>query len=89
VSKGETLADTMRVLEQYADVIVLRHPEIGSAQLAADFASVPIINAGDGPGEHPTQALLDLFTIREELGQIDGLLRAQPATIALSSTARG
>jgi carbamoyl-phosphate synthase/aspartate carbamoyltransferase/dihydroorotase/carbamoyl-phosphate synthase/aspartate carbamoyltransferase len=73
VSKGETLADTMRVLEQYADVIVLRHPEIGSAQLAADFASVPIINAGDGPGEHPTQALLDLFTIREELGQIDGL----------------
>jgi carbamoyl-phosphate synthase/aspartate carbamoyltransferase/dihydroorotase/carbamoyl-phosphate synthase/aspartate carbamoyltransferase len=73
VSKGETLADTMRVLEQYADVIVLRHPEIGSAQLAADFARVPIINAGDGPGEHPTQALLDLFTIREELGQIDGL----------------
>jgi carbamoyl-phosphate synthase/aspartate carbamoyltransferase/dihydroorotase/carbamoyl-phosphate synthase/aspartate carbamoyltransferase len=73
VSKGETLADTIRVLEQYADVIVLRHPEIGSAQLAADYASVPIINAGDGPGEHPTQALLDLFTIREELGQVDGL----------------
>jgi carbamoyl-phosphate synthase/aspartate carbamoyltransferase/dihydroorotase/carbamoyl-phosphate synthase/aspartate carbamoyltransferase len=73
VSKGETLADTMRVLEQYADVIVLRHPDIGSAQLAADYASVPIINAGDGPGEHPTQALLDLFTIREELGQVDGL----------------
>jgi carbamoyl-phosphate synthase/aspartate carbamoyltransferase/dihydroorotase/carbamoyl-phosphate synthase/aspartate carbamoyltransferase len=63
----------MRVLEQYADVIVLRHPDIGSAQLAADYASVPIINAGDGPGEHPTQALLDLFTIREELGQVDGL----------------
>jgi carbamoyl-phosphate synthase/aspartate carbamoyltransferase/dihydroorotase/carbamoyl-phosphate synthase/aspartate carbamoyltransferase len=73
VSKGETLADTVRTLEQYADVIVLRHPEIGSAQLAADYASVPIINAGDGPGEHPTQALLDLFTIREELGRIDGL----------------
>ncbi|MCB8942938.1 MAG: aspartate carbamoyltransferase [Ardenticatenaceae bacterium] len=73
VSKGETLADTMRVLEQYADVIVLRHPEIGSAQLAADYASVPVINAGDGTGEHPTQALLDLFTIREELGQVDGL----------------
>ncbi len=73
VSKGETLADTMRVLEQYADVIVLRHPDIGSAQLAADYASVPVINAGDGPGEHPTQALLDLFTIREELGQVDGL----------------
>ena len=73
VSKGETLADTVRVLEQYADVIVLRHPETGSAEHAAGYASVPIINAGDGPGEHPTQALLDLFTIREELGRIDGL----------------
>lgn len=73
VSKGETLADTVRVLEQYSDVIVLRHPETGSAQLAADYASVPIINAGDGTGEHPTQALLDLFTIREELGTVDGL----------------
>ena len=73
VSKGETLADTIRVLEQYADVIVLRHPEIGSAGEAAAAASVPVINAGDGPGEHPTQALLDLFTIREELGTINGL----------------
>jgi carbamoyl-phosphate synthase/aspartate carbamoyltransferase/dihydroorotase/carbamoyl-phosphate synthase/aspartate carbamoyltransferase len=73
VSKGETLADTVRTLEQYADVIVLRHPEIGSAQVAADYAGVPIINAGDGSGEHPTQALLDLFTIKEELGQIEGL----------------
>jgi aspartate carbamoyltransferase catalytic subunit len=73
ISKGETLADTIRVLEQYADVIVLRHPEIGSASEAAAAASVPVINAGDGPGEHPTQALLDLFTIREELGTVDGL----------------
>jgi aspartate carbamoyltransferase catalytic subunit len=73
VSKGETLADTIRTLEQYSDVIVLRHPEIGSAQVAADYAHVPIINAGDGAGEHPTQALLDLFTIKEELGQLDGL----------------
>lgn len=73
VSKGETLADTVRTLEQYADAIVLRHPEIGSAKLAADYASVPVLNAGDGPGEHPTQALLDLFTIREELGRLDGL----------------
>ncbi|GAB4263389.1 MAG: aspartate carbamoyltransferase [Candidatus Promineifilaceae bacterium] len=73
VSKGETLADTVRTLEQYADVIVLRHPEIGAAKLAADYAHVPVINAGDGPGEHPTQALLDLFTIQDELGQIDGL----------------
>jgi carbamoyl-phosphate synthase/aspartate carbamoyltransferase/dihydroorotase/carbamoyl-phosphate synthase/aspartate carbamoyltransferase len=73
VSKGETLADTIRTLEQYSDVIVLRHPEIGSAKVAADYSSVPVINAGDGAGEHPTQALLDLFTIREELGRIDGL----------------
>ena len=73
VSKGETLADTVRTLEQYSDAIVLRHPQVGSAKLAADYASVPVINAGDGPGEHPTQALLDLFTIREELGRIDGL----------------
>ena len=73
VSKEETLEDTIRVLEQYADVIVLRHPEIGSANRAASAASVPVLNAGDGAGEHPTQALLDLFTIREELGTIDGL----------------
>jgi carbamoyl-phosphate synthase/aspartate carbamoyltransferase/dihydroorotase/carbamoyl-phosphate synthase/aspartate carbamoyltransferase len=73
VSKGESLADTVRTLEQYADTIVLRHPEMGAAQLAADYASVPVINAGDGVGEHPTQALLDLFTIREELGRVDGL----------------
>jgi carbamoyl-phosphate synthase/aspartate carbamoyltransferase/dihydroorotase/carbamoyl-phosphate synthase/aspartate carbamoyltransferase len=63
----------MRVLEQYADAIVLRHPEVGSARVAAEAASVPIINAGDGTGEHPTQALLDLYTIRDELGTIDGL----------------
>ena len=73
VSKGETLADTIRTLEQYTDAIVLRHPEIGSAKLAADYANVPVLNAGDGPGEHPTQALLDLFTIREELGRLDNL----------------
>ena len=73
VSKGESLPDTIRTLEQYSDVIVLRHPELGSAQVAADYASVPIINAGDGPGEHPTQALLDLFTIQDELSRINGL----------------
>ncbi len=73
VSKGETLADTIRTLEQYADAIVLRHPKIGAAKTAADYASVPVLNAGDGAGEHPTQALLDLFTIREELGRLDGL----------------
>ena len=73
VSKGESLPDTVRTLEAYADVIVLRHPEMGSAAIAAQAASKPIINAGDGVGEHPTQALLDLFTIKEELGVVDGL----------------
>ena len=73
VSKGESLPDTIRTLESYADVIVIRHPEMGSAQIAADYARKPIINGGDGVGEHPTQALLDMFTIREELGDIDGL----------------
>jgi aspartate carbamoyltransferase len=73
VAKGESLPDTVRTLEAYADVIVLRHPEIGSAALAAKYARKPVINAGDGAGEHPTQALLDLFTILAELGQVDGM----------------
>ncbi|HET7375433.1 MAG TPA: aspartate carbamoyltransferase, partial [Anaerolineae bacterium] len=73
VSKGESLPDTIRTLECYSDVIVLRHPETGSAALAARYAHKPIINAGDGSGEHPTQALLDLFTIREGLGRTEGL----------------
>lgn len=73
VSKGESLPDTIRTLEAYSDVIVLRHPEKGSAALAAKYASKPIINAGDGVGEHPTQALLDLFTITEEMNRVDGL----------------
>ncbi len=73
VAKGESLPDTVRTLGCYADVIVLRHPEVGSAALAAKHAGKPIINAGDGVGEHPTQALLDTFAIREELGRLDGL----------------
>ena len=73
VSKGESLADTVRTLECYADVIVLRHPETGSAAIAAKAARKPVINAGDGVGEHPTQALLDTFTIMEELGRLDNL----------------
>ena len=73
VSKGESLPDTIRTLECYADVIVLRHPEVGASALAAEYARKPIINAGDGIGEHPTQALLDLFTVVEELGEVDGL----------------
>lgn len=73
VSKGESLPDTVRTLECYADVIVLRHPDVGASKLAAQYARKPIINAGDGVGEHPTQALLDLLTIVEELHQVDGL----------------
>ena len=73
VSKGESLRDTVKTLESYSDAIVLRHPEKGSAAEAAEAAEKPIINAGDGPGEHPTQALLDAYTIVEEMGGIDGL----------------
>ncbi len=73
VAKGESLPDTVRTLECYADVIVLRHPEIGASALAAQYSRKPIINAGDGVGEHPTQALLDLFTIVGELNHVDGL----------------
>jgi len=73
VTKGESLPDTIRTLESYADVIVLRHPEIGASEVAAKYARKPIINAGDGVGEHPTQALLDLYTIRTDLGRLDGL----------------
>jgi aspartate carbamoyltransferase catalytic subunit len=71
--KGENLADTIRVVENYADVIAVRHPSEGAAKLAAEFSSVPIINAGSGGEEHPTQALLDLYTIMKEKGKIDGL----------------
>lgn len=73
IKKGENLADTIRVVENYADVIALRHPLEGAARLAAEFAQVPIINAGSGAEEHPTQALLDLYTILKEKGRIDGL----------------
>ncbi|MDH5780918.1 MAG: aspartate carbamoyltransferase, partial [Candidatus Bathyarchaeota archaeon] len=73
VKKGENLADTIRVVENYADIIALRHPLEGAARLAGEFASIPIINAGSGAEEHPTQALLDLYTILKERGQIDGL----------------
>ena len=73
VTKGESLTDTVRTLECYADVIVLRHPETGSAAIAAKAARKPVINAGDGTGEHPTQALLDAFTIMEELDRLDNL----------------
>jgi aspartate carbamoyltransferase catalytic subunit len=71
VSKGESLADTMRVVEGYADGIVLRHPSEGSARMAAERVDVPLINAGDGAGHHPSQTLLDLYTMREAVGLDD------------------
>jgi aspartate carbamoyltransferase catalytic subunit len=71
VKKGESLADTMRVVAGYADGIVLRHPSEGAAKLASEFVDVPVINAGDGAGQHPTQTLLDLYTIRENAGLDD------------------
>jgi aspartate carbamoyltransferase catalytic subunit len=71
--KGETLADTIRTVERYADIIVIRHPLDGSARVAAEFSSIPVINAGSGSEEHPTQALLDLYSIQKMKGKIDGL----------------
>ncbi len=71
--KGETVEDTVRIVAGYADGIVIRHHEQGAAARAAAVSPVPIINGGDGPGEHPTQALLDFFTIQHELGQLDDL----------------
>ena len=68
VKKGESLADTVRVVEGYTDALVLRHPMEGSAKMASEFVDVPLVNAGDGAGQHPTQTLLDLYTIRENAG---------------------
>lgn len=69
--KGETIEDTIRIVQSYADAIVIRHPVAGTAERAASVATAPIVNAGDGAREHPTQALLDLYTIHSELGRID------------------
>lgn len=72
-AKGETLEDSVRVINHYADVIVLRHPDKDASQVASGISLVPVINAGDGTGQHPTQALLDLYTIHKELKKIDGI----------------
>lgn len=88
VSKGETIEDTVRVIGCYADVLVLRHYESGAAQRAAVYSPIPVINAGDGPGQHPTQALLDLFTIQNELGRLDGLRVAMVGDLANGRTVR-
>lgn len=73
ISKGETLYDTMKMIEAYADIAVIRHPLEGSSRIAAGAVQIPVINAGDGAGQHPTQALLDLYTILSEKGNLDGL----------------
>ena len=88
VAKGETLEDTIRILNGYADVIVIRHKEVGSAKRAAAVSRVPVINAGDGAGQHPTQALLDLYTIRKDIGAIDGLRIAMVGDLAQGRTVR-
>src|SRR3989338_10908852 len=72
-TKGETLEDSTRVVNHYADVIVMRHPEAGASARAAAVSKVPVINAGDGAGQHPTQSLLDLYTVERELGRVDGV----------------
>ena len=73
VVKGETLFDTIQMVDGYTDIIAMRHPRQGAAQYAQDSASVPILNGGDGAGHHPTQTMLDLFTIRQAHGKLDGL----------------
>jgi aspartate carbamoyltransferase catalytic subunit len=87
-AKGETLEDTIRIVSGYSDVIVLRHSEEGAARRAAGVSDVPVINAGDGPGQHPTQALLDMYTLRDELGRIDRLKVAMVGDLANGRTAR-
>ena len=84
--KGETIEDTMEMVGQYADIIAMRHPEQGSADKAAAASKVPFINAGDGPGQHPTQALLDLYTINDELGKVDDLTIAMVGDLRYGRT---
>ena len=85
-AKGETLEDTARIVGGYADIIALRHYEEGAAARMAAVSPVPIVNAGDGAGEHPTQALLDLYTMRRELGRVDGLRIAFVGDLAYGRT---
>ncbi|NPV38053.1 Aspartate carbamoyltransferase [Brevinematales bacterium NS] len=87
-AKGETLEDTIRVVSGYGDVIVIRHFEEGAAFRASQVSPIPVINAGDGTGQHPTQALLDLYTIQKELGHIDGVSVAMVGDLANGRTVR-
>jgi len=73
IQKGENLSDTVRVVENYSDVLVIRHPMEGASRLASEFANIPVINAGSGSEEHPTQAILDIYTMKREFGSVDGL----------------
>lgn len=73
IHKGETFKDTIRIMDAYADCLIIRHPEAGSAKAAAEVAQIPVINAGDGPNQHPTQTMLDLYTILKEAGSLDGI----------------
>lgn len=84
--KGETLEDTIRIISGYSDVLVMRHTDIGAAKRAAKVSGIPVINAGDGAGEHPTQALLDAYTIRKEFGGIEGLTIAMVGDLTYGRT---
>lgn len=86
LAKGETLRDTAKVIENFADVIAVRHNLQGSADDMADAVSIPVINAGDGSGEHPTQALLDIYTIQKERGKVDGLTVAMVGDLKFGRT---
>ncbi|MCO5591432.1 hypothetical protein L7F22_045415 [Adiantum nelumboides] len=87
-AKGETLEDTIRTVEGYSDIIVLRHFESGAAKQAATAATIPVINAGDGPGQHPTQALLDVYTIQREIGRLDNIKVGLVGDLANGRTVR-
>ncbi|KAH9577017.1 hypothetical protein CY35_01G193000 [Sphagnum magellanicum] len=87
-AKGETLEDTMRTVEGYSDIIVLRHFESGAARKAAAVSNIPVINAGDGPGQHPTQALLDMYTIQREIGHLDNIKVGLVGDLANGRTVR-
>lgn len=86
VAKGESLSDTLKVLDGYADALIIRHPKEGSARLASEIAGVPVINAGDGANQHPSQTLLDLFTIRQAFGHLEGLHLALMGDLKYSRT---
>ncbi len=87
-AKGESLEDTIRIIGGYADVIVMRHYEIGAAKRAAEISAVPVLNAGDGAGQHPTQALLDLFTLHRQFGRLDRLRVAMVGDLKYGRTVR-